>query len=713
MATSVGWATLQIIPSADGFSKNLTKETRPGMVAAGKSGGKSFGSGMIAAGKSFVAPLAAIFAGTAITGFFKDAVQGAAEFQTASKVTERAFGDGAKAIRSWAGDSSKSFAFTETQALKLANNLGFVASQAGGLAGKELVQFTRKSLEVAQALNVVNDVPVERTMLAIQNAVAGETQALKALGYNVSEQIIKDKALAMGAKEVDGEISKVARTQALYKLIMEQSKGPLDNMAKAQGDATAQALLAKRRWDDLKGTLGNALLPVVNTALKAFNEWTPGIEKWVSGLLKGGEGAGKLGNQIRSGLGSAISFVRPLFTAFGTVLNTLKNAFMQIWPSIQQAASVIMGVLGPAFTQVRNILANQLIPAFNQFIQAITPFVSWLVETLAPVAAAVFEGLVQLVKGALNIITGVLKVFTGVFTGNWKKVWNGVKQIFRGVWQFIQGWIVSKIGAIGKVIGRGIKFMRSTIGKGLSWIRGRWNAVWSWVGNFLRSIWNRIWSAITGFVGRIRSAIGNFLSSVRSRWNSMWRSIGDFLRNIWKRMVDTVRNRIKSVVNFFKKLPGRIKSGLGNLGKLLISAGKDLIRGLINGVKSMAANVGKAAKDVVNGAVQAAKSALQIKSPSRVFHKIGMQTAEGMALGMSDGSAMVAKSAKAMTKATMTGGSPTTRAARPWDSHQGDFGGVSGGIVYNFNARTVDVNERTIHPLLRRAEARQRVGLIR
>lgn len=281
MATSVGWATLQIIPSADGFSKNLTKETRPGMVAAGKQGGKSFGGGMIAAGKSFVAPLAAIFAGTAVTGFFKDAVTGAAEFQTASKVTQRAFGDGAAAIRKWANDSTQSFAFSSGQALKLANNLGFVASQAGGLAGKELSQFTAQSLKVAQALAVVNDVPVEQTMLAIQNAVAGETQALKALGYNVSEQILKDKALAMGAKEVDGEISKVARTQALWKLIMEQSKGPMENMAASQGDVTAQTLLAKRRFDDLKTTLGTALLPIRQHGLEGFQQ----LDSCVDGLV--------------------------------------------------------------------------------------------------------------------------------------------------------------------------------------------------------------------------------------------------------------------------------------------------------------------------------------------------------------------------------------------------------------------------------------------
>lgn len=38
---------------------------------------------------------------------------------------------------------------------------------------------------------------------------------------------------------------------------------------------------------------------------------------------------------------------------------------------------------------------------------------------------------------------------------------------------------------------------------------------------------------------------------------------------------------------FFFLLPGRIVTGIGNLGSLLIQAGRNLITGLLNGVESM------------------------------------------------------------------------------------------------------------------------------
>lgn len=66
----------------------------------------------------------------------------------------------------------------------------------------------------------------------------------------------------------------------------------------------------------------------------------------------------------------------------------------------------------------------------------------------------------------------------------------------------------------------------------------------------------------------------------------------------------------------------------------MVSAGADLIRGMINGIKNMAGSLVSAAKGVVSGAINAAKSLLKIHSPSKVFKEIGGYTMEGMAIGL-------------------------------------------------------------------------------
>ena len=55
---------------------------------------------------------------------------------------------------------------------------------------------------------------------------------------------------------------------------------------------------------------------------------------------------------------------------------------------------------------------------------------------------------------------------------------------------------------------------------------------------------------------------------------------------------------------------------------------------IVSGIKSAAASVASAAKSVVQGAINAAKSALKINSPSKVFIAIGKSTNEGFVKGI-------------------------------------------------------------------------------
>ena len=36
-------------------------------------------------------------------------------------------------------------------------------------------------------------------------------------------------------------------------------------------------------------------------------------------------------------------------------------------------------------------------------------------------------------------IEGIIEFISGVFTGNWKKAWNGVKNIFKGAFEALVG----------------------------------------------------------------------------------------------------------------------------------------------------------------------------------------------------------------------------------------------------------------------------------
>ncbi len=57
-------------------------------------------------------------------------------------------------------------------------------------------------------------------------------------------------------------------------------------------------------------------------------------------------------------------------------------------------------------------------------------------------------------SGALTAIKGIVDVFAGIFTGDWSRVWEGVKGIFSGVWNSLKS-IASGVlnGIIGLING--------------------------------------------------------------------------------------------------------------------------------------------------------------------------------------------------------------------------------------------------------------------
>lgn len=83
--------------------------------------------------------------------------------------------------------------------------------------------------------------------------------------------------------------------------------------------------------------------------------------------------------------------------------------------------------------QTWNAIINSIKDAWNMFI-------AWL-QSKSPVLAAYFQTVGKLVSDLYNsvkdILKGVVDFVAGVFTGDWTKAWEGVKEIFKGVWNGI------------------------------------------------------------------------------------------------------------------------------------------------------------------------------------------------------------------------------------------------------------------------------------
>ena len=96
----------------------------------------------------------------------------------------------------------------------------------------------------------------------------------------------------------------------------------------------------------------------------------------------------------------------------------------------------------------------------------IFPVISPVLEGIGTLVLTVFAGIADTLNGFITVATGVIGFVNGVFSGDWSKAWEGVKTVFKGVWDampdFIKGPIKLIIGFVNSMIGaieNGINFV--------------------------------------------------------------------------------------------------------------------------------------------------------------------------------------------------------------------------------------------------------------
>ena len=134
------------------------------------------------------------------------------------------------------------------------------------------------------------------------------------------------------------------------------------------------------------------------------------------------------------------AYVRPIVEQIfsfivGTVLPQIAQAFAEWAPTI---ASILQGL-----AEVVSTIAT-----------AIMAVIQFLMPTIQSIIGVTLETIKGVVSGALTAIKGLVDVFAGIFTGDWTRVWEGVKSIFSGVWNSLKS-IASGVlnGIIGLVNG--------------------------------------------------------------------------------------------------------------------------------------------------------------------------------------------------------------------------------------------------------------------
>jgi len=300
-------------------------------------------------------------------------------------------------------------------------------------------------------------------------------------------------------------------------------------------------------------------------------------------------------------LGAMGKSLEPILTVFRDLGSMIKDNLMKTWNE----------VLLPGFERLVDVLKKDFLPSLRDFWVVIRPFVNFLVDTLGDMLRGALSGVFDILVGLIKVISGLMDVITGIFTGDWGKVWTGVKKIFSGLVSIVWGalkvifWLGPLklirtgggllIKAVSRLFGRGIP---GTISLAWAAIRlgiSRLNS--KMFGLFRRGVDN-----IIKLFNRVKNVLKNLLPApVRKALAEAFSKLGSHIMDPIKLAINVVINGgIFKAIRWIKKQFG---IGNANTPKNITFGGSKAGRDAEGGGRQQAAATGGIMGVTKNGGV--------------------------------------------------------------------------------------------------------------
>ena len=621
MATELGKAYVQIIPSAKGISGMIQKEMGGEVASAGVTAGESLGSKMMGAVSGVIA---AAGIGQAIGASINE---GAALQQSLGGI-ETLFKDSADKVKGFANEAYKTTGLSANAYME--NVTGFSASLLQSLGGD-----TDKAAETANMAMIDmsdNANKMGTSMESIQLAYQGFAKQnytmldnLK-LGYGGTKQemqrLLADAEKLTGVKYDMNNLSDVYSaihaiqenldiTGTTAREAATTFTGSFESMKAAAQNVLGKLSLGEDIQPALQALMettstflfGN-LIPMIGNILKQIPTLILGGIKGVfSGIF--GEGLGSIMGGIVTALGSAFlafkafSAVSGLLSGIPAVLTTIKTAVTGLFTAMSA------NPIGIAIAAIAALTAG-LVYFFTQtetgrqIWQGFMDWFSGVWQSIAPTLTEVWNGIVETATTVWNNMMAVVAPIIQAVVDFIKSVWDGISQWWTENQALIQQTFATVWTAIQTVIQTVMPIIQSIIETAMNilapFIEGTWNNICTVV----TTVWELIKIAIQTAMDVISGIITAVMAIINGDWSTAWNAIKGVGEAIWKGLSAAGKAIFDGFAQILSNIWNTIKSVASSAWEGLKSTVLSLIDGLVQGAQNAWNSMKQAVSDLVS-----------------------------------------------------------------------------------------------------------------
>lgn len=345
---------------------------------------------------------------------------------------------------------------------------------------------------------------------------------------------------------------------------------------------------------DEMGITGTTANEAATTIEGSINTAKAAWENWLTGIGDEDADMGALTDQL---VQSVVTAGENIIPRFGMIMSNLVTTVTTYAPQVGQ--EIMGGISQMDFTQI-GATASQLI---LMLVQGIVTNLPMLAQAALQIVMALGQGLMTNGPQILEQLGQLLMQLVQYIIANVPNILNAAMQFFGMILQGIATNAPTIIATLLNLLGQLVA------------------QVISWAGQMLSNAINAGAQFLSGLMGQLGQLPGQIIS---------------FFGGIITNVLTWVSQMGQQAANAATQFADNLINGLESIPGQVASIGSNIIQGMVNGVTSAAGSLIDSVKGAVDDAINGAKNLLGIKSPSRVFRKIGQYTMQGAALGVDD-----------------------------------------------------------------------------
>lgn len=615
-------------------------------------GGNAFNAAMARAQAAGVAMGMAIYnsaiaAGKAILSFSKDSIAAASDLNETLNKTRVIFGDASKYIEDFAKTAANSLGLSEKAAMDAAGTFA-IFFKGAGMSSKGAASFSTNMVKLSADLASFYNTSPEDAILALGAALRGESEPIRRYGVLLDDASLRQKALKLGIVKTTKEaLTPQQRVLAAYQLIMEQTSVAQGDFANtSEGLANQQRILAAN-LENVKAKMGQALLPVVNSVILAFNKFLvssrfqdilDGISKRVGELARG---FGLMQQMMEAGnvKGGILTMLNSIFGPrilgpagkLVDILGKVKEGFGKLFKSFKEGgfaglAATFADLAGQIIVSLTTgLLTNQakmldfglkiingisaalvtalpnLIPVVVTLLNSIVMFITQTLPTLLPIGLQIIMTIVDAILAQLpSIFRTAVELLVTLANG----IANAIPQLIPAVVAIIPQIITTLINNLPALITAAIQIIMA-LADGLI--------------KSLPVLIAALPQIVATIVKQLIVLAPQLLQSAVALIGMLLKGIVTMLPKIGQAAGDII---------------GILVKGIGNLASKLWDVGKSIVEGVWKGISGAWDWFWGQIKGFFSNIIDGVKKALGIpNSPSKVFTDIGTDMGLGIGFG--------------------------------------------------------------------------------